>query len=100
MERETEVAKEFDILQLSGLNEATDLLHLERHQFATLQNLFPYEVGALRRLNGKAVEQAFAGRVMGVFQMHTPVGSTMRLIQTDVGLQYELDQPSPWGPLI
>ncbi len=100
MESETQVAKEFDILQLSGLNEATDLLNVERHQFATLQSLFPAEVGLLKRLTGKSTETVFGGRVMGVFQMHTPLGSTMRLIQTDVGLQFELDQPSPMGPLL
>lgn len=99
MERETEVAKELDVLHLSGLNESVEPVRVERHQFATLQSLFPYEVGHLRRLTGKVTEYQVAFSVRSIHQMHTPYGQTMRFVQRTDGVYYDTFTPAPMGSL-
>lgn len=86
-------------LQLSGLNQAVDLLQVERHQFATLQSLFPYEIGHLRRFPGKQVEILFANEVRGIFQLQTPFGHLSRLVQTTGGVYTDEDPPTPYTPI-
>lgn len=96
---ETTTPKEQEVLQLGGVNEAVDLLQVEKYQFATLQSLMPVEVGELQRMLGKETERKFASSVMSIHQMHTPVGHTMRIIQTGANVEFDLDSPSEFGPL-
>lgn len=98
MDQQTE-GTELEVTHLSGINQAVDQLDVEKHEFATLQSMYPYEVGNLRRIPGRQLETLYGGQVRGIFQMHTPYGRTIRFTQTTVGVYHDGDDPAPWTPL-
>lgn len=98
MDQQTK-SSEYEVTHFGGINQADSLLDVQKHEFATLQSLYPYEVGNLKRIPGKLFQLLYGGQVRGIFQMHTPFGNTLRFTQTTIGLYHDADSPSPWTPL-